>query len=202
MNSPTDNTTPAPLEPNLASVNPFDPALFATSATATAMATKKLLTHCKVGKPDKMSFVRASANASDSSTAAVLELKAEGETYLLAPEVAAELPGLASFVVLTVAVDRQGNPFLWMTKQQAADGQDNSWNSSMRSALAAAKTRWVRVESNRNAQAYDIYECSAGVSAPAWPAHTLSDYLRVAFGEQNIIKDVTHPVVRRLLGAA
>jgi hypothetical protein len=202
MNSPTDNTTPAPLEANLASVNPFDPALFATTATAAATATKKMLTHCRVGKPSKTSFVRASDRPEDTLPAFVLEIKDQSETYLLTKEVAAELPGLATYVSLTVSVDRQGNPFLWMAKQPAADGRDNPWGVSMRSALAAAKKRWVRVESNMAGGGYDVYEASTGVSDPAWPAHTMSDYLRVAFGEQNLIKDVTHPVIRRLLGAA
>jgi len=183
-------------------VNPFDPALFATSATAAATGTKKMLTHCRVGKPSRTSFVRASDRPEDTMQAFVLEIKEDSETYLLTPDVAAALPSLAFFVSLTVAVDRQGNPFLWMAKQPGADGRDCLWYQSMRKILAAAKNGWVRVESNKSAGGYDSWDAPPGVSEPVWPAHTLSDYLRVAFGEQNIIKDVTHPVIRRLLGAA
>jgi hypothetical protein len=187
---------------NLEAVNPFDPAQFAVTATTAAMSTRKMLTHCRVGKPAKTAFVRASTRAEDSMHAAVLELKEEGETYLLAPNVAAELPGLAAFVSLTVSVDRQGNPFLWMVKQPGVDGRDNDWSKSMREAQAAARKRWIRVEANMGGGGYDVYEAAAGISEPVFPEHTLPDYLKVAFGEQNIIRDVTHPVIQRLLGAA
>jgi len=187
---------------DLSQVDPFDPAQFATSATAAAMATKKMLTHCRVGKPSKTSFVRASDRPEDTMSAAVLEIKDQDETYLLTPGVAAELPGLAAFVTITVAVDRQGNPFLWMVKQPTADGRDNDWSKSMREAQAAAKKRWVRVEANRTAGGYDVYEASAGIADPSWPDHRLPDYLKVAFGSDNIIREVTHPVIQRLLGTA
>lgn len=193
---------PAADSVDLEAVNPFDPALFATTATAAAMATRKMLTHCRVGKPTKTAFVRASDKPADTMPAAVLELREQDEVYLLYPDVAAELPGLAAFVSITVAIDRQGTPFLWMVKQPAADGKDNDWSKSMRSAQAAAKKRWIRVEANRQGGGYDVYEAAAGIAEPNWPDHTLSDYLAVAFGEGNIIKDVTHPVIQRLLGMA
>ena len=186
--------------PDLKAVDPFDPAQFAVTATAAAMATRKMLTHCKVGKPSKTAFVRASTRPQDTMPASILELKEERETYLLMPGVAAELPGLARFVTLTVSVDRQGNPFLWAVNQVGPDGKDNDWNRSMRHAFDAAGKRWVRVAANMSSGGYDVHEAAPGVADPAWPEYTLQDYLRVAFGEQNIIRDVSNPVVKRLLG--
>ena len=200
--SGTTDTARAPsLAPTLAAVDPFDPSLFSVTSTAAAMATKKVLTHCKVDKPAKTAFVRASSRPEDCVQIAVLLLKEEGETYLLSPDVAAELPGLASFVSLTVAIDRQGNPFLWLTKSPQ-EGKDNAWNRSMREAQTVAKKRWVRVESNMSSGAYDLYEASAGIAEPVWPPYTVADYLRVAFGDAFVIREITHPMIQRLLGNA
>lgn len=187
---------------DLAAVDPFDPVQFAVTATSAALATRKMLTHCKADKPAKTAFVRASPRPEDTMLAAVLELKDVGETYLLSPAVAAELPGLAAFVSITVAIDRQGNPFLWVVKQPQADGRDNDWAISMRAALEAAKQRWVRVAANRHGGGYDVFEAAAGIADPVWPDHKLADYLKVAFGEQFVVKSVTHPVIQRLLGRA
>jgi hypothetical protein len=194
--------TPADTAVDLSAVDPFDPSLFQVTATAAAMSTRKMLSHCRVGRPSKTSFVRASDRPEDTMNAAILELKDENETYLVVPSVAAGLPGLVSFCSLTVGIDRQGNPFLWVVKGPNLDGKDNDWNRSMREAQAAAKKRWVRIESNRAAGGYDVFEAAAGISDPEWPSHTLQDYVRVGFGEGFVIRDVSNPVVQRLLGAA
>jgi hypothetical protein len=192
-----ENETPA-----LDTVDPFDPAQFAVTATSAAMATRKMLTHCRVGKPSKTAFVRASTRPEDTVEASILELKEDRETFLLMPGVATELQNLAKFVTLTVSVDRQGNPFLWVVNQVGNDGKDNDWNRSMREAFNAAGKRWVRVAANMASGGYDVHEAAVGVLDPVWPEYTMRDYIRVAFGEQNIIRDVTHPVVKRLLGLA
>ena len=182
-------------------VDPFDPSRFAVTATAAALSAKKELTACKVGKPNKTQFVRASDRPEDTMPCAVLELKEQGEVYLLMPEVAEHIPSLAKFVMLTVSTDRQGNIFLWMVNQPSRDGRPNSWTTSGQMAIHKAKEEWVRVEANMASGSYDVYTAPVGVADPVWPGRKINDYLKVAFGD-SVVNDVGHPVIQRLLGLA
>jgi len=199
--SPSSTEPTEPTEENLSAVDPFDPALFAVDETAEALAAPKLLVTCRVDKPSKTAFVRASARPEDTLAAYVLKLEEERETYLVMAEAALALAGmdLVSKVNLTVAIDRQGNPFLWVTNPPGEDGRDwDAWRA-MRIALEESKKRWVRVQYNTRTRTYDVYTMAGSTKDPEWPEHSLADYLRAGFGER-VIRKPDHPIVRRLLG--
>jgi hypothetical protein len=67
-------------------------------------------------------------------------------------------------------------------------------------AAEMAKTQWVRMVSNLNLGAYDVYTATADLPEPDWPSLTLKEIMRIAFGDY-YINSVDHPVIKRLRGA-
>lgn len=187
-------------EKSIADVDPFDPARFVIRATDALVKAEQLLTKMSVGKPPKTSFVMASNAPEHSITVGILELVAERETYLLTPEGLSGVdPKLARMSVLTLAVDRMGNPFLWETRQPDVSGNDNPWAESMRIALSEGKKRWVRVVANQAQGMYDLFVAPGDLSEPAWPKYTMGEMLKAAFAGR-VIDSPDNPVLLRLRG--
>jgi hypothetical protein len=182
-------------------VDPFDPSRFAANSTVVGDigVTKEFVT-CPVRKPDKKEFIRIHPELK--LAAHILELKVERETYLVEPSVAVVLAGDVRSVVLTLAVSRQGAWFLWPVPQAPLDGRDNSWNQSARIAARLAESKWVRVVSRMDQQAYEVLSAPGTLGSPIWPDVGMREILMVAFGESFVVRDAGHPVVKRLLGQA
>ena len=47
--------------------------------------------------------------------------------------------------------------------------------------------------------AYTIHTITSE-SKPDWPDFSLSELIKLGFGEERIIRDMNHPVIQRLLG--
>src|SRR5262245_5601646 len=95
--------------------NPFDPASLRLSQDfAASLGVKKALLTVPVRKPDKAWFVRVHPSEDYRLQTAVLELKEERETYLVARPLWSELAGEATLSprALYTAVNRQGVVFL------------------------------------------------------------------------------------------
>ena len=72
--------------------NPFDPeALRLTQDFGTEVGVKKHLTMVPVRKPNRQDFVRVHSEEEYRLDVAVLEIKEDRETYLVAPDMHAEL---------------------------------------------------------------------------------------------------------------
>jgi hypothetical protein len=129
----------------------------------------------------------------------VLELKDERETYLIDPELWHELPGEIIPKVLFTTISRQGVPILWPIRLPGEDGRIDAWNRSALEAAKIAKTRWIRVASNRYAGAYDVFEATGNIPEPEWPNATFQEIIEIAFRD-HFINDMAHPVIRKLRG--
>ena len=186
----------------LSHVDPFDPANFVAAPEQEMIAATRLLVSCKVGKPSSDVFVRAHNDPSMQLEAYILKLESNGEQYLLSPAAAESVMDMAKRVIITVAIDRQMNPFLWVTYPIPTDGRDNSYWQTGRVAKELARTKWIRMKSNQAAKVYDIFEAQVKIPEPEWPEHSLTDYLKAGFGENFTITDPHDPVIRRLLGFA
>lgn len=193
---PSDNV-------KVAAPDPFDPAQFAASSTVAGSigVTKELVT-CPVRKPNKQEFIRVHPGDEYRLPSHILELKQEGETYLVMPAVAETFPGETRWVELRLTVSRQGTVFLWPVPQLPIDGRNNPWTLSARSAATMAEDAWVRLIPNMHQSSYDVYKAPADIATPAWPNRPLRDIIEVAFGEAFIIRDGAHPVIKRLMGQA
>jgi hypothetical protein len=187
---------------NLSTVDPFDPSRFVIRATDSLMKAEQLLTKISVGKPPKTSFVMASSDPNLTIQVGILELMAERESYLLTPDALCGVdPKLVRMSVLTLSVDRMGNPFLWETRQPDVAGNDTDWAESMRIALSEAKKHWVRVVANMAMGAYDLFVAPGDLSEPEWPKYSMGELLKAGFSGR-IIDSPEHPVLLRLRGLA
>lgn len=212
----TDNTSKIPSAPDngdrelagkaeetAASPNPFDPENLALKGNpAEAIGVMRALVHVRVDKPSRQQFFRVHPDPVYRCPVAILDLKTEGEIYLVTPEVASAIPGEIKVVLMTTCISRQGVPFLWHVPMPSEDGRELAWHVTAREAAARAETKWVRMVANMSAGAYDVYEAPGEIADPNWPDYTFKELLEVAFGNGRLIDRVDHPVLKQLLGQA
>ena len=190
----TEITNPTP--------NPFDnlSALRLDQSYADTVGVKKLLTTVPVRKPNRQDFVRVHDDPRYRLTpAAIIEVREDGEVYLLTPEIAQALPGEFSMVTLYTTINRQGTLHIWPVKLPTPDGRQNEWHRSAAEAAERAMKKWVRVTSSMSLGAYEIFEASGDLPEPGWPDISFEEILKIAFRER-LVDRADHPLVQRLQG--
>lgn len=183
-------------------VDPFDPARLRLSQDfAAAAGVQKALLTVPVRKPDKTWFSRVHPDESYRLQTAVLELKEDRETYLVAQELWSELATESTFKpqVLFTSISRNGVLFLWPVALPGPDGKTMEWHRSALEAATLAQSGWVRVQANMALGAYEVFQAANDLPAPVWPSINFSAILRVAF-KGRFINTLDHPVLRRLRG--
>jgi hypothetical protein len=160
---------------------------------------KKVLTTIPVRKPLRQEFIRVRPDDGWSLETAILELKEEHTSYLVAPNLWGELPGEIVPTILYTTLSRQGVLFLWPVRLPGEDGRVNHWHQSALEAAEIAKAQWVRVAANMNLGAYEVFTASADLPNPEWPDNSFQEILKIAFRDQLIVS-LDHPVVHRLRG--
>ena len=182
--------------------NPFDPANLRLSQDFSAqLGVKKALLTVPVRKPDKAWFVRVHPDEGYRLQTAVLELKEERETYLVAQPLWPELAAEATFSprLLLTAINRQGVLFLWPIRLPGPDGKIDDWSRSALEASQLAQEQWVRMTANMPLGAYDVFVATGQHPDPHWPEQPFGDLLKVAFKDR-LIDSLEHPVLRKLRG--
>jgi hypothetical protein len=182
--------------------DPFDPAsLRLSEGFAAAAGVKKALLTVPVRKPDRSWFVRTHPDPAYRLETAVIELKEDRETYLVAPHLWADLAAESTFSprALFTAVNRQGVLFLWPVKLPGADGRVDEWSRSALEAADLAARGWVRVQANMALGAYEVFQATGNLPEPEWPDLPLKELLRVAFRDR-FVDTIDHPILRRLRG--
>jgi hypothetical protein len=181
-------------------LEPFDLKKLALSQDFTQqLGVKKVLNTVPVRKTNRQEFIRVHSHPDWRLQTAVIELKDERETYLIAPELWPEYAGEIVPKVLFTAMNRQGVLFLWPVRLPGPDGRIDDWNRSAMEAAEYAMTRWVRVSANMALGAYDILEAQTEFPEPQWPEETFDQIVQVAF-KQRYIASRDHPVLRALRG--
>ena len=178
----------------------FDPSHLRLSQNfSETVGVKKALLSIPVRKPNKQEFVRVHPSSDYRLETAVLELKEERETYLVAPDLWPELPGELTPKVLFTYMNRQGVLAMWPVRMPGEDGRLDAWNESALDAAKIAKDDWVRVVANMSLGAYDVFQATGEIPDPEWPELDLSAILEIAF-KGKYIESIEHPVVRQLRG--
>ena len=159
-----------------------------------------------VGKPPKAGFIQVHPSEDYRLQTAVIELREEGEIYLVAKPLWPHLGTESTFGprVLFTALSRPGNVlFLWPIRLPGADGRLDSWNrSALTIATSWATKNWVRVISNRALGAYEaLVAANTSWGSPQWPDTPFAELLKVAFKDR-FIDHINHPVLQRLRGEA
>lgn len=160
---------------------------------------KKVLTTVPCRKPSNQIFIRVHPDEAWSMTAAVLQLKEDGECYLVLPELYVELAQEVRPKMLYTGMTRDGNPFLWPVNMPGDDGRLDSWSQSAHTAANLAKKNWVRLVANRTVGAYDVMQATNLVEEPVWPELTFGGLINLAFRDK-VIDSTNHVIVRRLRG--
>ena len=185
--------------------DPFDPAQFRAPNTldGSGDGIRREFTQIRIGKPKKSSFFRSHADPAYRLPVNIIEYDSGmmKEEFLVMPTVTEALVEETKPKLLVLCVDKMGTPFLWLAPRQAEDGfqRTNLWNTSKLEALILSETKWVRMSSNMAEGAYTIHTSSSD-SEPDWPDLPLSELIKLGFGEERVIRDMNHPVVKRLLG--
>lgn len=191
-------------EPDLKLVapDPFDPAaLRLDQSFSEGPAVKKLLTTIPVRKPGPQDFVRVHESEEYRLDTAVIALKDDRETYLVAPALVRGLVDECIPVTLFTTISRQGVLTLWPVRLPGADGKDMEWWRSAREAAERAMRSWLRLKANTALGAYEIYTATGSIPDPEWPQLSFREILRTAF-KDFMVNDADHPVIRKLRGLA
>ena len=182
--------------------DPFDPAALRLSQDfASSIGVKKVLTTVPCRKPNRQEFVRVCPGDDWRLETGVFEDKVNREVYLVQRDLWAELAGEVYPVCLFLAVNCQGDSFLWPAKLPGSDGRSNSWNESALAAARLAESKWVRVASNMPGGMYDVFKAAGELSEPTWPELSFSEILKLCFKDR-FIESVDHPAIRSLRGLA
>jgi hypothetical protein len=182
--------------------DPFDPAALRLSQDFGAgLGVKKALLSVPVRKPANSWWVRVHPSEDYRLQTAVVELKEDRETYLVAPHLWLDLATEATFSprALFTAINRQGVLFLWPIRLPRPDGRADEWNRTALEAAERATKGWVRVAANMALGAYDVFEAGGQLAEPEWPTVPLRELLRIGFRDR-FIDTLDHPVLRRLRG--
>lgn len=166
---------------------------------ANAYSVRRLITRVPVRKPIKTEFFRVRPGEAWRIQTMILELREEGETYLLTPAMWAALPELLRPAVLHTAIDRGNNVFIVPVPLPGHDGRRNPWHQSLHSAVTTAESRWVRSVANLQQKRYDVYVAEGNIADPEWPDTTFESLMQIAFMDR-VIDSPDHPVIRRLRG--
>ncbi len=202
---PDRKTSEMPDNPDLKIIepeplDPFDPEALRLSQDFAALANvKPILATVPVRKPGRQDYFRVHPSEAYQLTTALLELKEERETYLIAPDLRHELFGELVPVTIFTAINRQGVVFLWPCRLPDETGRSNPWHESALEAAERAKTRWMRVAADISLGAYRIWEASSELPEPEWPEQSLRDLLAIAF-KGRYIDTHDHAVLKRLRG--
>jgi hypothetical protein len=185
-----------------AALDPFDPARLALPQDfMAAVGVKKALLTIPVRKPAKEWFVRVHPDVDYRVQTAVLELKEDRETYLVAPELQADLATEPTFSLraLFTAMTRQNVLFIWPVRLPDANGRIDEWSRSSLEGAQMAQSRWVRIASNMSLGAYEVSYATAEIPEPQWPDFSFRELLRIAFKDR-LIDSLAHPVLKKLRG--
>lgn len=174
-------------------------ALRLTQDFGAVAGVKKIVTTVPCRKPSTQAFFRVRPGDDWRMPAAILQLKEDGECYLVVPGLYAELAQEVRPKMLYTGITRDGNPFLWPINMPGEDGRLDTWSQSAHTAAGLAEESWVRLVANRTVGAYDVMQATNLADEPAWPALTFGEMVRLAFREK-VIDSVDHIIIRRLRG--
>lgn len=182
--------------------DPFSPErLRLTHDFAAGIGVRKALLTVPVRKPGREWWVRVHSDEAFRLQTAVIELKEDRETYLVAAELWPQLAAEATFSprLLTTAINRQGVLFLWPARLPGHDGRLDEWSRSALEAMRLAQSGWVRIAANMSLGAYEVFTSSADLPEPIWPDINFAEILKIAFKDK-LITSFDHPVLKRLRG--
>jgi hypothetical protein len=146
--------------------DPFDPASLRLAPDhAAGLGVRKALLTVPCRKPEKSWWIRTHSDPAYRLETAVIELKEDRETYLVAPALWPELATESTLSprALVTSINRQGVLFLWPIKLPGPDGRLDEWSRSALDAADRAGRGWVRVQASMSLGAYECWTTEARI---------------------------------------
>jgi hypothetical protein len=200
-------TAPQAAEPKpetAAAPNPFDiNALRLDQDFEEQSGAVTLLTTVPVRKPTRQEWVHVHPDEAYRGKFAVLMLKEERETYLVAPHIARDLRDEIARVVIYVWQNGSGVTGLWCVPTQGPNDKPNDWHISAHEAAMRGMRERIRISSNMALRAYETsvtINPDVAEHQPHWPSQTFEQLLAIAFKGGMFINSFDHPVIKRLRG--
>lgn len=181
--------------------DPFDPRRLRLSQRFSQGAdVRRALVTVPVRKPSPQEFFRVHPDEDWRLDTALIEIKADREVYLVAPEIWPLFPNECTPRTLYTTIDRRNVVTLWHVRLPDENGRLDDWSRSAHEAADLATEKWVRMSSDMALGAYRIDVALGEFPEPVWPTGvTFGDLLQIGF-KGKMIEDLDHPVLRRLRG--
>ena len=181
--------------------DPFNPKRLRLSQRfAQGSDVRRALVTVPVRKPSAQDFFRVHPDEEWRLDTALIEIKADREVYLVAPEIWPLFPNECKPRTLYTTTDRRNVVTLWPVRLPDENGRLDDWNRSAHEAAQLATEKWVRMSADMALGAYRIDVAMGEFPEPVWPTGvTFADLLKIAF-KGKMIEDLDHPVLRRLRG--
>lgn len=183
--------------------NPFNAkALRLPPAYEKNAGVRKQITTIPVRKPHGQEWVRVHPGAEYSDNFGIIELKDDGEYYLLAPHLIGSYENEMKRIQIFTALSMNKNLFLWPCKLPGSGHKlADSWNNSAVEAAKVAMKRKVRIQPNKAISAYEIYfsDNPSPENDPVWPDLSFNEMIRIAFDKPGrFINGHDHEVLKLL----
>jgi hypothetical protein len=171
-----------------------------------ATGVRKLLTTVPVRKPHKQEWVRVHPSTDYRATFGVINLKDDGEFYLLTPQMVRHFADEIIPVTIYTAINKQAALFLWPARLPTSNDRSRTtrWYTSAIEAAELAMKRSVRVKSNMSLGAYEVVVADNPIpeNDPVWPDLSFQELLRIGFQKTGCFVDnFDHPVLKQLRGS-
>ena len=160
------------------------------------VGVKKLLTTIPVRKPNRTVFFRT--HPEYRMDVMLLKYGESDELYVVTPAVFQEVSQLAKPYRLALTVDTMGTLSIWPLAIPDPD-RPLAWHESAFEADQRAQGNWMRMQANQSLGAYELYQATAELSEPVWPAEPWSTLVSIAF-KQKLIDSPDHIVLQKLRG--
>ena len=199
-NDVSHNTTP-PTEVKPSASDPFDLTKLVIGQDYLQTASSaKLLTMVRVGRPNNQEWFRIHPDEAYRGNFAILDFKEENQVYIVTPNMTDTLAAEIFYATVYTGITRTNIPFVWPIRLPEDGKRQNEWHRTAAIGAEEAMTRWIRLVSNKNAGAYDVYPALRDPGEPKWPNKPFNELLRIAFRNEGIIDSDEHPAVRKLFG--
>ena len=162
-----------------------------------SVGAELVVTTVAVRRPGGQEWFRVHPNWRLQTT--ILQVKEEGESYLVAPSLRKDLWDEILPMVLFTAVSLHAETFIWPVRLPKVDGRVDKFIQTDLAAAQKAETKWTRRFWVPETKSHKVMTAEGFTENPVWPKEGFEELLKIAFGER-FIQDINHSVIKKLRG--
>jgi hypothetical protein len=182
--------------------DPFDLKTLVLNPSYLESAKVKRVRPVVTGKPNGQEFIRVHPSPDYRAAFGMIDMKEDREDYLVVPELVPQLPGECVIKIIYTTISRSGIIRLWPVRIAGPDEKDMLWWRSAHDAANKATTHWVRVKANMMLGANEYFIAESEIPEPNWADVAPFQVLLADAYRTRIVRDLEHPVLKKLRGLA